>query len=89
MQQWQYCAVASIRGLFGHRETYIVALGTDAQRRQKVKPQKGENQETAYLRTIAELGAHGWELVGTEVWVGRYRYLLFKRQVPDGAQQSA
>lgn len=83
MQQWQYCAVASIRGLFGHRETYIVALGTDAQRRQKVKPQKGESQAAAFLRTIAELGAHGWELVGTELFVGQHRYLLFKRQVPD------
>ena len=80
-QPWEYCAIATIRGMLGFAELYIVRLSTTNRQRAKIKHERGEDQEAAVLRTVATLGVQGWEMIGAEPIIGKYRYLLFKRKV--------
>lgn len=49
-------------------------------------PREATKKESADPKTrLNELGAEGWELVGTVEYVGGgTKYLLFKRRVRDG-----
>lgn len=81
MTTWEYCAIVATWGVFGAREIHVLRLGTDTHQRVAVKRRRGESNDTALLRTIAELGVRGWEMQGEPFVINKYRYLLFKRKV--------
>ena len=78
MTTWQYCRI--IRGMGDEAITFLnPTTQQDAHIRVKRDKSKGDRDDSdAIDRTISELGASGWEMVGCSNH-GYLQWLYFKR----------
>lgn len=87
MTRWEYCVVTGIgtRANIGTYMPYLIRFTRSGYDRTHLKKTRHAGEREVVARTIAELGADGWELVGA-VHVGESSQtysLWFERPTAD------
>ncbi len=92
MQKWDYCMVGPIRsaenridGQYPHL-THFTERGVDSVR---IRAPMDKSTDYSLAKTIAELGAEGWELVGCGNVAVDMHFLYFKRPRQEGQPDRA
>ena len=84
MQRWEYCVVTSVRmraGSLDPGRPKLERLTSEGLREMPLAA--GPTSGQAVAQAVAELGEHGWELVGAVSTGPRVHCLYFKRPRPS------